>query len=210
MKENSGRAALLALVNQKWIEAAFNYFRTGKTKLYFKTDSPIKKAINEDIAKVYFKLTARPAGKVEISHMANLIEVTDKNPHRYRLPGCESETGKYYYGFNNLKKLNIPLKLEEMERYSTGKRLLRTLPGACLIANPKPDKDCKDKRVFRGLDDEFISDLIKGRLRYILEFERKNRKSFMVEIRDNFLDLYFLGHTVEVRRKGKGYCLIDL
>lgn len=46
------------------------------------------------------------------------------------------------------------------------------------------------------------------RLNFILQFERKHRKSFMVEIRDDFLDLYFLGHTIEVRKKENGYCLI--
>ncbi|MDD5736795.1 MAG: hypothetical protein PHH20_00710 [Candidatus Omnitrophica bacterium] len=53
-----------------------------------------------------------------------------------------------------------------------------------------------------------MESLTNGKMRYILEFERNNRKSFMVEIRNNFLDLYFLGHTIEVRRKGKGYYLI--
>jgi hypothetical protein len=47
-----------------------------------------------------------------------------------------------------------------------------------------------------------------SRLNFILQFERKHRKSFMVEIRDDFLDLYFLGHTIEVRKKENGYCLI--
>lgn len=62
---------------------------------------------------------------------------------------------------------------------------------------------------FRALDDNFMKELLKGRLKYILKFERFNRKSFMVEIRNNFLDLYFLGHTVEVRKRGRnGYSLI--
>ena len=62
-----------------------------------------------------------------------------------------------------------------------------------------------DYKPFRALDNEFMKALIHGKIKYILDFERKNRKSFMVEIRNNFLDLYFLGHTVEVKRRKDGY-----
>ena len=61
------------------------------------------------------------------------------------------------------------------------------------------------KGPFRALDDDFMKELEKGKLKYILQFERKNRKSFMVEIRNNFVDLYFLGHTIEVKRRKTGY-----
>lgn len=61
---------------------------------------------------------------------------------------------------------------------------------------------------FRGLDSQFLHDLSEGILHPILEFERKHRRSFMVEIRNNFLDLYFLGHGIEVKRKGGKYFLI--
>jgi len=54
---------------------------------------------------------------------------------------------------------------------------------------------------FRSLDDEFMRELTEGKLHPILEFERKHRQSFMVEIRNNFLDLYFLGHGIEVKRR---------
>jgi len=53
---------------------------------------------------------------------------------------------------------------------------------------------------FRYLDEEFMHELLEGKLHTILEFERKHRQSFMVEIRNNFLDLYFLGHGIEVKR----------
>jgi len=64
--------------------------------------------------------------------------------------------------------------------------------------------------IFRGLEREFFIQLKdkNNALHYILDFERKNRKSFMVEIRNNFLDLYFLGHTIEVKKRGKEFCLI--
>ena len=63
---------------------------------------------------------------------------------------------------------------------------------------------------FRKLEEDFFTELKDKSqpLHYILDFERKNRKSFLVEIRKNFLDLYFLGHTIEVRSKKDGYYLI--
>ncbi len=61
---------------------------------------------------------------------------------------------------------------------------------------------------FRGLDSQFLRDLKEEKLQSILKFERKHRKSFMVEIRNNFLDLYFLGHGIEVKRRGEEYSLI--
>lgn len=70
-----------------------------------------------------------------------------------------------------------------------------------------------DNKYFRSLKEgsgsffETLKDK-NSKLHYILTFERKHRKSFMVEIRNNFLDLYFLGHTVEVRSQKKGYSLI--
>lgn len=60
---------------------------------------------------------------------------------------------------------------------------------------------------FRGLDSDFMEALREGQLHPILEFERKHRKSFMVEIRNNFLDLYFLGHGIEVKRRIESYYL---
>jgi len=68
----------------------------------------------------------------------------------------------------------------------------------------------KQFRQFRRLDSEFMDALCeeKGKLHSILEFERKHRKSFMVEIRNNFLDLYFLGHGIEVKRRQGKYYLI--
>lgn len=66
----------------------------------------------------------------------------------------------------------------------------------------------RNLKPFRELDSQFLRDLNEGILHPILEFERKHRRSFMVEIRNNFLDLYFLGHGIEVKRKGGKYFLI--
>ena len=65
----------------------------------------------------------------------------------------------------------------------------------------------KGKR-FKGLDPDFFEALRGGQLQPILEFERNHRKSFMVEIRNNFLNLYFLGHGIEVKKRKEGYYLI--
>lgn len=67
------------------------------------------------------------------------------------------------------------------------------------------EKKC---RHFRRLNPDFLDELMAGKLHCILEFERKHKKSFMVEIRDNFLNLCFLGHDIEVRRKNERYYLI--
>lgn len=65
----------------------------------------------------------------------------------------------------------------------------------------------KQFREFKGLDSDFLKELMEGKLHSILEFERNHRKSFMVEIRNNFLDLYFLGHGIEVKRSRGEYYL---
>lgn len=64
--------------------------------------------------------------------------------------------------------------------------------------------------IFRSLEKDFLKQLKNKNkpLHYILAFERKHRKSFMVEIRNNFLDLYFLGHTIEVKKRAGKYYLI--
>lgn len=62
--------------------------------------------------------------------------------------------------------------------------------------------------IFRGLDDDFKRELKSGSLKCILDYESDHREAFMVEIRDRFLDLYFLGHSVEVKgTKRTGYYL---
>jgi len=61
---------------------------------------------------------------------------------------------------------------------------------------------------FRALSPAFLKDLKKGKLSFILDFESKHRESFIAEIRDKYLELYFLGHAVEVRNTKEGYLLI--
>ncbi|MFC2165396.1 hypothetical protein ACFLT2_10435 [Acidobacteriota bacterium] len=64
-----------------------------------------------------------------------------------------------------------------------------------------------NERIFKGLDDDFFGELKGGKLRYILDYERKHRKSLLIEIRKNYLDLYFLGHGVVVKRRKDRYYL---
>ena len=64
---------------------------------------------------------------------SDFIEIIDKNPKKFRLPGCENEEGKYYYGFKNFKYIKIPLELEDLEYFTTGGKVPRDLPGSCII-----------------------------------------------------------------------------
>lgn len=70
----------------------------------------------------------------------------------------------------------------------------------------------KNNIPFRRLDTNFLNDLRdkSNKLNYVLDYEHKNRGILILEIRDNFLDLYFLGHGIEVKKKKKNgkYCLI--
>ena len=58
---------------------------------------------------------------------------------------------------------------------------------------------------FRELDDKFLKDLKdeSNPLNFVLDYERKNKGIIILEIRKNFLDIYFLGHGIEVLRQKK-------
>lgn len=60
---------------------------------------------------------------------------------------------------------------------------------------------------FRGLKDSFFDALKEGELKPILDFEKEYRDTFLIEIRKNYLDLYFLGHAVKVEETTLGYNL---
>lgn len=59
--------------------------------------------------------------------------------------------------------------------------------------------------LFRELDDKFLEDLKdeSNPLNFVLDYERKNKGIIILEIRKNFLDIYFLGHGIEVLRQKK-------
>lgn len=126
--------ALLGLVEEKWIEQAFAYFKnSGKEKLYFCTNSAMGAANSPDIKSVYFKLK----GRTELSLKADWIELLEDNPRDYRLPGSEDDFGKYYYGYKNLRWLKNPVNLVDVKRYKSGKNLRTDVPGACIIVDPQ-------------------------------------------------------------------------
>jgi hypothetical protein len=66
--------------------------------------------------------------------------------------------------------------------------------------------------LFRRLAPDFLNDLRdkSNKLNYVLDYERKNRGVVILEIRNNFLDIYFLGHGIVVKKikKNSKYCLI--
>ena len=64
-----------------------------------------------------------------------------------------------------------------------------------------------DELTFRGLSEPFFNALKDGELKPILGFEKEHRDTFLIEIRNNYLDLYFLGHAVKVERVASGYNL---
>lgn len=135
-RSETKRPALLSLIDEKWIEQAFECFSKGRDKIYFFTDAPIGRATSMNIKNVYFKFTGK---KDSVSLRADFIDVIDKNPKENRLPGCENNEGKYYYGFKNFKWLKMPLELEELRYFTTGRNLPRDLPGACIIVDPEAE-----------------------------------------------------------------------
>ena len=126
--------ALLGLVEEKWIEQAFVYFKNGgKEKLYFCTNSSIGAASSPDIKSVYFKLK----GRKELSLKADWVELLEDNPRGYRLSGSEDDLGKYYYGYKNLRWLKNQVNLVDVKYYKSGKNLRTDVPGACIIVDPQ-------------------------------------------------------------------------
>ena len=72
----------------------------------------------------------------------------------------------------------------------------------------------KNNIPFRRLDTNFLNNLRdkSNNLNFVLDYEHKNRRtlSLLLEIRKNFLNLYFLGHGIEIRKNNKNgkYCFI--
>jgi len=126
--------ALLGLVEERWIEQAFAYFKNSeKQKLYFRTNAAIGAAKSPEIKSAYFKLK----GKTKLSLKADWVELLEDNPREYRLPGSEDDRGKYYYGYKNLRWLKNSVNLADVKYYKSGKNLRTDVPGACIIADPQ-------------------------------------------------------------------------
>jgi hypothetical protein len=125
-------AALFVPIEGKWLEAAFNYFRSGGQELYLVTNAAIGRAANLQVRHVYFKVK----GDGSVSAQASFVDVRTDNPASKRLPGNENVTGRYYYGICNIKRLTPPLELGDLRYFKTGTPLRNDVPGACIIQEP--------------------------------------------------------------------------
>lgn len=125
-------AALLVPTQAKWLEAAFNHFRSGEPELYFVTNASIGQAANLPLRQVYFKVR----GENFVSAQAAFIDISTDNPASKRLRGIENATGRYYYGFRDLRRMTVAVNLTDLRYFSTGKALRNDVPGACLIQEP--------------------------------------------------------------------------
>ncbi len=127
------KAALLVPIKGEWITDAFRRFKENKEPLYYFTNSNIGKIESLNANKVYFKCK----GETTISVVADFIGITTENPENNRLNGAESDIGKFYYGFQNLKLLDDEVELEELERFESGKNVRNDFPGVCIIKDPE-------------------------------------------------------------------------
>ena len=130
--------AILTIVNKTWIEQAFVYFSQGKDLLYFASDStqlgPVKSL---SIKHVYFK----PVGQPYINTKADFVDITINNPSQFRLPGSEHFTGKHYYGFTRLERINSPANLfdvTDLRYFRSNKNLRVDVPAPTIIVDPYP------------------------------------------------------------------------
>lgn len=124
--------ALFVPVEGKWIDKAFDYFKE-KNILYFYTDSHIGIVKDLPIKKVFFKRK----GDKFVSAVAEFVDITTENPINFRLKDNENIRGKYFYGFKNLKLINNTIRLNNLEYFKSGKKLMNDVPGVCLIKEPK-------------------------------------------------------------------------
>lgn len=127
--ESGETAALFVPIEAKWLAAAFEYLRSGKDELYLVTDAAIGQGARLPVQHVYFKVK----GEDSVCARAVFVDVRTDNPADKRLPGNENLAGRYYYGFRDLERLNTPVELTSLRRYTTGTFLRNDVPGACII-----------------------------------------------------------------------------
>ncbi len=84
------------------------------------------------IRSVYFKIK----GKGEITLKADFLELVQENPTSFRLPGSETRTGKYYYGYKNLRELKRTVDLIDLKYFKSQNNLRKDVPGSCIIIDP--------------------------------------------------------------------------
>lgn len=84
------------------------------------------------IKSIYFKIK----GSKEIAVKADFLELAEENPASFRLPGSETKTGKYYYGYKNLRELKRVVDLIDLKYFKSQKNLRTDVPGSCIIIDP--------------------------------------------------------------------------
>jgi hypothetical protein len=126
--------ALLAVIEPKFLEQAFEEFGNGKERISFGTNAPLHQFVGAPIQRVYFKVKGNPA----IVAQAALIEITNVNQPAERLGGYASEVRQFYYRFNELTRLARPIPLSSLRRYGTGTAVRNDVPGACVVEEVRP------------------------------------------------------------------------
>jgi hypothetical protein len=124
-------AQLLAPVKQHWIEQAFDAFaRLNRERIYFGTDSNHMFNRPRSIETVFFK----PLRNNYVTAMATYIDIiTTIPPQNVLLSGRVTRNYEFWYGFNNLRKLPVPIPLSSLRYYANGNPVLNTVPGCCFV-----------------------------------------------------------------------------
>jgi len=129
----NNQPAIFAPIKKVWLEEAVKYFKGGNEFLYFYTDSyGIVNAENLEVKNIYFKAK----GENFISAVAEFVDMVTENPKEYRLPNSIEVKGKYYYGFKNIKILEIKIPMNKITRYLSNLTLRNDTPGLCIINEP--------------------------------------------------------------------------
>ena len=130
----TGTPALLALVEQAWIEQAFKDFRDGADVVYFGTDSTrVGPARKISPSYVYFK----PNGRNEATARARFVALSEETVVGKHVSGNGDRQWRFYYGFTDLVQLKSPVAIESMRYYSTNNTLRNDVASSCLIVAPE-------------------------------------------------------------------------
>jgi len=129
--------ALLSLVDLKWLEQAFDVFKSGIPEIYFGTNSTIGQGSKLPIRYAYFKVT----NTTKVVAKAKLVAITQENPKDKRLPGSGPEPYQFYYGFRELTWLP-PIPLSSLRYFNTGTTVPNDVPGACIIEEIATEGAC--------------------------------------------------------------------
>lgn len=125
--------ALLSVIGPQWVAQAVNEFARGKREIYFGANTKhLMQALHLPIRRVFFKTK----GTLSITWVATFVGITESNIPEKRLNGCEHESQLYYYGFSGLTRLESPIALESLRRFSTGNFIKNQVQASCVICDP--------------------------------------------------------------------------